>query len=223
MPSGFVRKSASPGARSGLRPDRVRVDRADDRESVLRLRVADRVPAREDRARGAHPLVRAGEDVAEHLDRKLLGKRCDREREQRRATHREDVVQRIRGRDRAEGARVVDEGREEVDGEDERALVVEAIDRRVVRGVEADEQVFGLGGDEPGEQRLEARGRVLRGATARPGERSQRTVSTRESRRGEEPSRGGEIGARRETPLLLSPEQRPPPPRRPLVWDTRAR
>ena len=180
MPSGFVRKSASPGFAPGLRPDRVRVDGADDREPVLRLVVADRVPARENRARSAHALVRAGEHVSEHLGRQLFGKRGDREREQRRAPHREDVVQRVGRGDRAEGARIVDERREEVDREDDRALVVQPVHRGVVGGIEPDEQILRLGGHEPGEQRLEPSGRVLGGAAARAGERRQRTVSTTE-------------------------------------------
>ena len=65
---------------------------------------------------------------------------------------------------------VVDERREEVDGEDERALVVEPVDGSVVGRVEPDEQVGRLRRDEAAQQRLEPRGRVLRGATAALGE-----------------------------------------------------
>ena len=110
---------------------------------------------------------------AEHLGRKLFGERRDGEREQRGAAHGEDVVERVRRGDRAERARVVDQRREEVDREDDRPIVVEPVDRRVVRGVEPDEEVLRLGGDEPGEQRLEPRGCVLRGASARPRERGE--------------------------------------------------
>ncbi len=152
--------------------------RADDCEAVLRLVVADRVPAGQDRARGAHALVRAGEDVAEHLDRQLFRKRRDREREERRPTHREHVVQRVRRGDRAERARVVDERREEVDGEHDRALVVEPVDRGVVGRIEPDEQILRLGRDEPREERLEASGRVLRGTAARRAREVSGTVST---------------------------------------------
>ena len=73
VPSGFVRKSESPGLRAALRPDAVGVHRADDREPVLRLLVADRVPACEQTAGRAHLRVSCGEDRAEHLDRQLLG------------------------------------------------------------------------------------------------------------------------------------------------------
>ena len=170
MPSGFVRKSASPGSRAALRPDPVGMDGADDGEPVLRLVVSDRVAAREDRAGAAHDLVRSGEDLAQHLGRQLLREGRDREREQRHAAHREDVVERVRRRDRAEVARVVDDRREEVDREDERALVVEPVDRGVVGRIEPHEQIRGLDRHEAGEQLLEPRRRVLRGAAPGPGQ-----------------------------------------------------
>ncbi len=195
------------GLRARLRPDRVRVHRADDREPVLRLRVSDRVPARENRARSPHALVRSGEDVSEHLDRKLLGKRGDRERQERRAAHREDVVQRVRRGDRPEGARVVDERGEEVDGEDDRALVVQPVDRRVVGGIEPDEQILRLRGNKPREQCLESSCRVLGGATARAGERRERDgLHSEKSRDGKEQQFGAAKSARGEKdPFLLSP------------------
>ena len=89
------------GLRAALRPDAVRVHGADDGEPVLRLVVADRVAAGEQRAGCAHLLVRGGEDRGQHLVRQLLRERGDRQREQRRAAHREDVVQRVRRGDRA--------------------------------------------------------------------------------------------------------------------------
>src|SRR5207244_2429394 len=114
--------------------------------------------------------VRRGEDLAEHLERQLLGKRRDREREQRGAAHREHVVQRVRRGDRSVVARVVDDRREEVESEDQRALVVEAVDRGVVRGRETDEEVLLLHGKKAAQQLFEARGRVLGGAAAARGE-----------------------------------------------------
>ena len=158
---------------SRLRPDPVGMHRADDREPVLRLRVADRVPAREDRPGRAHALVGAREDVREQLDRKLFRERGDGEREQRQPAHGEDVVQGVRRGDRAERPRVVHEGWEEVDREDDGPVRVEPVDRRVVRRVETDEEVLRVRGDDSGEQRLEASGRVLRRAATRSRERGE--------------------------------------------------
>ena len=158
------------GPRAALRPDVVRMNGADDGEPVLRLGVANRVSAREQPARLAHLRVGGGEDLGEHLDRQLLGERGDREREQRRASHREHVVQRVRRGDRAVVAGIVDDRREEVEREDDRALVVDAIDRGVVRRREPDEQVLRLDGNEALEQFLETRRRVLRRAAAARGQ-----------------------------------------------------
>ena len=199
------------------------MDGADDREPVLRLGVANRVAAGEDRARRTNALVGAGEHLAEHLDRKLLREGGDREREQRRAAHGEDVVQRVRRGDRAERPRIVDERREEVDREDERALVVEPVDRRVVGGIEPDEQVLGVGRHEPGEQRLEARGRVLRRAAA--GARERRELDGLHAEHCTEGDRRGYPKTRleRSIPFPSPPDTRPPPPRRPhLRGETRS-
>src|SRR5207302_9306698 len=81
-----------------------------------------------------------------------------------------DVVQRIRRGNRAVVAGIVDDRWEEVEGEDEGALRVEAVDGRVVSRRKADEQIFGLGGDESPQQLLEPRGRILRRAAAAGGE-----------------------------------------------------
>ena len=77
---------------------------------------------------------------------------------------------RVRRRDGAIVGRVVHDRREEVEGEDERALVVQPVDRRVVCGREPDEQVLGLDRDKPLQELLQPRGRVLGGTTAARGE-----------------------------------------------------
>ena len=124
--------------------------------------------AREDRAGRAHLTISAVEHGAHRLDRQLLGERRHRQREQRLPAHREHVVQCVRRRDRAEVVGVVDDRREEVDREDERAVVVEPVDRSVVCRVEPDEEVLRLGRDESAQQLLEPRRGVLgRAATGR--------------------------------------------------------
>ena len=153
-----------------LRPDPVGMHGADDRKAVLRLCVANRVPACEQTARRAHLLIGRSEDRAEHLHRQLLREGGDREREQRHTAHREHVVERVRRSDRAVVARIVDHRREEVEREDQGALVVEPVNSRIVRGREPDEQILRFDRDEAREQFLEARSRVLRGAAATRGE-----------------------------------------------------
>ena len=63
------------------------------------------------------------------------------ERRERRAAHRVDVAQRVGRGDRAEVVRLVDDGREEVRREDERALVVDPVHGGVVRRGAAHEDV----------------------------------------------------------------------------------
>ena len=169
-PERFRQEDRIADASSVLRPDPVRVNGADDGEPVLRLRVADGVSAREQRTGRAHLRVGRGEELSEHLHRKLLRKRGDRQREQRRPAHREHVVERIRRGDRTVIGSVVDDRREEVEREDQRAFVVEPVDRCIVGRRESDEQIFCVGGNETREQLLEPRGRVLRSTSSTCGE-----------------------------------------------------
>ena len=161
---------------------------ADDGEAVPRLVVPDRVapatiaPA----ARTPRPLR---EDLAEHLG-EALRERRDREREQRKPPIARTSLSASSRRSRR-SPRVVDDGREEVDGEDDRPLVVEAIDGCVVCRVEPDEELCGVHRDEPCEQLLEPGRRVLRSAPAGLRERGQRRVRGHEieSTHGEKESR----------------------------------
>ena len=162
--------------RAALRPEAVRVHGADDCEPVLRLVVAQRVAAGEDPAGRAHLLVGGAEDRGERLVRQALREGGDREREERRAAHREDVVERVRRGDAPEERGVVDERREEVEREDERALVVELVDDGVVGGREPDEEVLGLGGHEAPQKLFEPGGGVLGGAAAARRERGEAFV-----------------------------------------------
>ena len=140
VPSGLVRSSRSPGTRAALPQQVVGVGGADDREAVLGLRVADRVAAGERAARLADLGRRAGEDLGHHVARQVLGEGRDRQREQDPAAHREDVRQRVRRGDLAERPRVVDERREEVERADDREVVADPVDRRVVGRGEAGDQ-----------------------------------------------------------------------------------
>ena len=114
---------------------------AGDAQTELELLVDDRVPADEHRARLAHLVLTAAENVGEHVDGGSLpdGKADDGERGERLAAHGEDVGQRVRGGDLAERVRIVDDRREEVDRLDEREIVAQHEDPRVVEGLATDE------------------------------------------------------------------------------------
>jgi hypothetical protein len=110
------------------------MNRADCGQPVLGLVVANRVPSCEDGAGFGHFLGRGVENRANRLQRHLLRESGHRDREERGGPHRVDVVECVGGRNRPEGGRIIDHRREEVGGEDERAVVVEAVDGRVVGG-----------------------------------------------------------------------------------------
>ena len=142
MPSRLVSRSTSPGCAPPLRSSRSGCAAPIDRQAVLRLRIADRVAARE-RAAGLADLGRgAGEDRGEDLGRQVLGEGRDRQREQHAAAHREHVGQCVRRGDLAVRPRVVDERREEVERADDRELVGDPIRSGVVgRGQPGDQGV----------------------------------------------------------------------------------
>src|SRR5207249_8077799 len=112
-------------------------------QAVDRLEHVDRMPAGDRDARlRAHRLA-AFENAADHRHRQLLERHADDgEREDRPRAHRVDVGERVGGRDAPEVVRVVDDRREEIGGGDERLAVVQAVDRRIVGGLVADEQLL---------------------------------------------------------------------------------
>ena len=90
----------------------------------------------------AHDVGSAVEHAREQLERQsLAGPRHQVQRQQRRAAHRVDVGERVGGCDAAPVIRVVDDGGEEVRGDDDREVVAQPVDGGVVGGVEPDEQI----------------------------------------------------------------------------------
>jgi hypothetical protein len=73
----------------------------------------------------------------QHVDRHAH----QRQRHDGRAAHGIDVADGVGGGDAAEVERVVDDGHEEVGGGDQRLLVVELVDRGVVGGLDAHQQL----------------------------------------------------------------------------------
>src|SRR3979490_645814 len=137
-------------------------------QAVDRLEHVDRMPPRGGDARlGAHRLA-AFENAADHRHRQLVERHADDgEREDRPRAHGVDVGERIGGRDAPEVVRVIDDRREEISGGDERLAVVQAVDRCIVRGLGADEQLLRQSADRcRSENFSQHRGRDLAAAAA---------------------------------------------------------
>ena len=98
----------------------VGVHDADHREPELGLLVVDRVAADGDRARLGDLLGAAAHHLADDLGAHRAGEREQVHRGERAAAHRVDVGERVGRGDPAEVVRVVDDGREEVDGQQRR-------------------------------------------------------------------------------------------------------
>ena len=154
------------GLRARVAPDAVGFDGADDGQSELRLRVVDRVPTRDQRARRARDVGATVDDAGEQLERQSLARPGDEvQREDRRGSHRVHVGQRVGGGDAPPVVGVVDDRCEEVGGEDEREVVTEAVDGGVVGRVQADDQVRVVGRLETADE-SEDRAQVVRGELA---------------------------------------------------------
>ncbi len=123
---------ARTGAR--VRPDLRRRDEAGHGISELDLAVLDGVAAEQGDSRFDQLVEPALEDRAQHLAVGFLRERRDRERRERTSAHRVDVAQRVRRRDLAVHERIVDDGREEIDGLHERAVALERVHTRIVGG-----------------------------------------------------------------------------------------
>jgi hypothetical protein len=105
-------------------------------------------------------------------DRHLVkGHADDRQGEDRPAAHCIDVRERVGGGNAAEVGGVVDDGRKEIGGGDDRLLVVQAVHRGVVARFDADQQIPGQPADRRlGEDLRQDRRRDLAAAAAAVGE-----------------------------------------------------
>jgi hypothetical protein len=109
---------------------------------VLRLVIFDGVAADDRDAGLARDLRAAGEDAGKYFRPEFLhGVRGDVQSADRRSAHRIDVGERVRRRDAPEVIRIVDDRREEIDGLNDREVVAQPIDARIVAGRETDEDV----------------------------------------------------------------------------------
>jgi hypothetical protein len=134
-----------------------RVGQAHHGQAVLGHRVVDRMAARDEAPGFGRDLRAAAQHLAEQGEVEPVARPGGEvDREQRPAAHRVHVGQRVRRRDPAPVARVIDDRGEEVRGQHQRALIVQAQHGRVVAFERADEQV--------------TRGRAHRGDVAYGGE-----------------------------------------------------
>ena len=118
------------------------MDESHDDEAVDRLDRVDRVPACNRYPRLRADRFAAVQDAADHLDRQLVDRHAhQRERHDRRAAHGVHVGNGVGRRDAAEIVRVVDDRHEKVGRRNERLLVVEPVNRRVVAGFHAHQQL----------------------------------------------------------------------------------
>ena len=88
-----------------------------------------------------HLVLAAAQNLGEYLDRQLTRREADDvERRQRFATHRVDVGQRVRRSNLPEEVGIVDDRGEEVDRLDQREIVGQRKDPRIVEGLAPDNE-----------------------------------------------------------------------------------
>ena len=129
------------GAQATLDEHAVGMDAAGNAQPILRLVVDDGVAAGDDAAGLCDLLGTATKDLGDDALVHLTRKAGDREREQHLAAHRVHVGHGVGGGHGAPRPRVVHDRWKEVDGLDERELVADPVDRRIVGGTEPDEEV----------------------------------------------------------------------------------
>jgi|GEM_PF-829487 len=129
-------------AQAGVAQHPVRVDLAGHGQAELRLRVIDRVPAGGHVAALRRDLGRSGEHVLQHAGGQFTGVPADEvEGEQRAAAHRVHIRDGIDRGHPPPGARVIDDGRDEIGRRHQGAVVAQPPDRRVIAGLHADQQI----------------------------------------------------------------------------------
>ncbi len=126
----------------GVAAQLARVDQAEHDQAVDRLDRVDAVAAGDRDAGGAADAGAAVEDAPDGRRRQHLHRHADDgQGHDRLAAHRVDVADRVGRRDAAEVVRVVDDRHEEVGRRDQRRALVDLVDRGVVGGLDADQQL----------------------------------------------------------------------------------
>ena len=122
--------------------DAARIDQADGDQAVDRLHRIDAVAAGDGNAGSLADRFAAVEDSAHRLERQLVDRhRHQRQREERTPAHGVDIRDGVGRGDRAEVERIVDDRHEEIGRRDDRLILADLIDRRVVARLDADQQL----------------------------------------------------------------------------------
>ncbi len=131
-----------PGLGRGVRHHARRIHLSDRDQTILRFRVVDAVTPERGQAHSPRDVRSAAHDlVQDPLREKRSGKAHEIEDKERPGPHRIDVGEGIGRGDPAEVVRIVDDGREEIGGHDQRTIIGETVYRSVVSGDVADQDI----------------------------------------------------------------------------------
>ena len=132
----------------GVADDRVLLDEADGHHPEQRFSLGgDRVPADHRRAGLEDDLASTRQDLGEQLERELVDRPSRHvQSEPRRPAHRVHVTECVGGRDPSPVAGVVDQRREEVEGQHQSGSIREAVHGGVIAGLLRHEDVLRLRG-----------------------------------------------------------------------------
>ena len=110
-------------------------------QSILRLFVADGMPARDDGAGLAHFLRAAAQNLGQDRAIEIIGKSRQIQREQHFAAHGVHIAQRVGSRNRTERVGIIHDGRKEIDRADDGLFAVELIHGGIVRPVKSNQDL----------------------------------------------------------------------------------
>ena len=129
-------------AQPRFQEDRVRSHATGHGDAELGLPIDHRVASRDDSSRLGELVGRTLKEPLQLFEGKILRPGGDVEPEEDLAAHRVDVAHRVGRADGAGRVRVVDDGRKEIEGLDDRDVRRDEIDGRVVARLETDEQLL---------------------------------------------------------------------------------
>ena len=169
VPSRLVKTNASPGRAPAFVLMRSGCISPGDGIPELHFVVFDAVTTQERATGFVDLLCPALQDFRQLIQIALHRPRQDGQRRDRLAAHRVDVAESVGGGDRAESVRVVDDGREEIDGLDQGTLRRQLVHAGIVGGVKPDQHVFVRPAWDPGEHLVQNLWTQFRSSTGRGG------------------------------------------------------